>query len=166
MIDLVEPNNIVLRQEIKEQLTGRPIAYQLDYLPLDKNIEILSANKVRVKAKLAASGVGWNISGFSVYFVFEKQNNQWLILDTDFHRKLEADYVFGILKKVFAFGGPLFLLLFAFWLWMLIDAAKRDFDDKAVWIILLLFLNVIGAVLYYFIVKRKNVTRKPLEFKT
>lgn len=166
VIELVEPNNVALRQDIQEQLTGGPIAYQLNYLPLDKNTEILGAGKVRVKARFAASGAGWNISGISTYFVFEKQNNHWLISDTDFHRKLGADYVFSILKKVFVFGGPIFLLLFAFWLWMLIDAAKRDFDDKAVWIVLLIFLNGIGAILYYFIIKRRNVTRKPLELKS
>lgn len=161
---LISPNNQTLQSDIQERIRGG-IAYQLDYSPFDKNVEVINQDQVKIKARFAASGVGWNVSGLSTYFVFEKQNNQWLITDTDFYKKLGADYVFGILKWVLIFGGPIFLLLFVFWLWMLIDCAKREFDDKALWIILLIFLNFIAAILYYFIVKRKNITRKPLEFK-
>lgn len=161
---LISPNNQTLLSDTQERIRGG-IAYQLDYSPFDRNVEIISQDQVKVKARFVASGVGWNVSGLSTYFVFEKQNDQWFITDTDFYKKLGADYVFGILKWVLIFGGPVFLLLFVFWLWMLIDCAKREFDDKALWIILLIFLNFIAAVLYYFVVKRKNVTRKPLEFK-
>ena len=161
---LISPNNQTLQSDIQERIRGG-IAYQLDYSPFDKNLEILGLDQVKVKARFTASGIGWNVSGLSTYFIFEKQNNQWLITDTNFHKKLGADYVFGILKKVLIFGGPVFLLLFIFWLWMLIDCARRKFDDKALWIILLIFLHLIAAILYFFIVKRKNITRKPLEFK-
>lgn len=161
---LISPNNPALQTDVQERIRGG-IGYQLDYSPLDQNVEILNSDQVKVKARFAASGVGWNVSGLSTYFVFEKQNNQWLITDTDFYKKLGADYVFGILKWVLIFGGPIFLVLFVFWLWILIDCAKREFDDKALWIILLIFLNFPAAILYFFIVKRKNKTRKPLEFK-
>lgn len=161
---LISPNNQTLQSDIQERIRGG-IAYQLDYSPFDKNVEEINQDQVKIKARFAASGVGWNVSGLSTYFVFEKQNNQWLITDTDFYKKLGADYVFGILKWVLVFGGPIFLLLFVFWLWMLIDCAKREFDDKVLWIILLIFLNFIAAILYFFIIKRKNITRKPLEFK-
>ncbi len=161
---LISSNNPTLQTDVQDRIRGG-IRYQLDYSPLDQNVEILNSNQVKVKARFAASGVGWNVSGLSTYFVFEKENNQWLITDTDFYKKLGADYVFNILKKVLIFGGPIFFVLFIFWLWMLIDCAKREFDDKALWIILLIFLNFIAAILYFFIVKRKNKTRKPLEFK-
>jgi hypothetical protein len=161
---LISPDNQTLQSEIQERIVGG-IDYQLDYSPFDENAEVLSENQVKVKARFVASGVGWKVSGLSTYFVFEKQNNQWLITDTDFYKKLGAGYAFGILKWVLIFGVPILLLLFVFWLWMLIDCAKREFDDKALWIILLIFLGLIGAILYFFIVKRKNITRKPLEFK-
>jgi len=166
---LISPNNPTLQSEIQERLRCG-ISYQLNYSPSDKNFEILSANKVKVKARFAASGAGWDINGLSTFFVFEKQgfapNQQWLIVDTNFHQKLGPDYVWNFLKKIFIIVGPIFLLLFVFWLWMLIDCAKRDFDDKALWIILLIFLNFIAAALYLFIIKRKNIIRKPLEFRS
>jgi len=161
---LISPNNQTLQSNIQERIRGG-ITYQLYYNPFDKNVEVLGQNRVKVKARFAASGVGWYVRGLSAYFVFEKQNNQWLITDSDFYKKLGFDYVFGILKWVWIFGVPILLLLFVFWLWMLIDCAKREFDDKALWIIMLIFLNFIASILYFFIVKRKNITCKPLEFK-
>ena len=41
-----------------------------------------------------------------------------------------------------------------FWIWMIIDCAKRDFKDKVVWILIIVFLHILGAVIYYFVVKR------------
>ncbi|MCX6694762.1 MAG: PLD nuclease N-terminal domain-containing protein [Candidatus Altiarchaeota archaeon] len=41
---------------------------------------------------------------------------------------------------------------------MLIDCVKREFKDqneKIVWILILALTNWIGAVIYYFLVKRK-----------
>jgi len=165
IISLVSQDNPILRSEIQDRIRGG-IAYQLAYDPFEKNLQVLSDNKVKVTGKFAASGVGWYVNGLSTYFVFEKSSDQqWLITDTDFHRKLGLDYTFNFVKKILAIVGPISLVLLAFWLWMLIDCIKREFDDKALWIILLILLNFIAAIPYFFIVKRKNITRKPLEFK-
>ena len=62
---------------------------------------------------------------------------------------------------------PLFVVLgfllvivaaFIFWLRMLIDCIKSKIEEKTLWIILLVFLNILGAILYYFIVKNKKTT--------
>lgn len=62
-------------------------------------------------------------------------------------------------------GGFVFLIFFAisigililaFWLWMLIDCLKRDFKkdyEKIVWVLVIIFLHILGAVIYYFVVK-------------
>ncbi len=45
------------------------------------------------------------------------------------------------------------------WIWMIIDCAQRKFkksDDKVIWILVLIFLGIIGAIIYYFVVKRNN----------
>lgn len=49
-----------------------------------------------------------------------------------------------------------FVLAFIFWVFMLVDCAKRDFkndNDKVVWIIVIALLGIIGAAIYYFVVK-------------
>lgn len=48
------------------------------------------------------------------------------------------------------------VLLFLFWLWMLVDCLKRDFKkdyEKIVWVLVMIFLHILGAVIYYFVVK-------------
>ncbi len=63
----------------------------------------------------------------------------------------------------FFMTSPLFWVLGAilvlFWLWMFVDCLKKNFKkdmDKLVWIIVLLYLNIVGAFLYYFLVKSKR----------
>lgn len=57
-----------------------------------------------------------------------------------------------------------FLLLFVLsvlgtilWVWMIIDCAKRKFkndNDRVLWILVLVFAGLIGALIYYFVVKK------------
>jgi len=65
---LISPSNEVLQSDIQERIRGG-IAYQLDYSPFDRNVEIISQDQVKVKARFVASGVGWNVSGLSTFFV-------------------------------------------------------------------------------------------------
>lgn len=46
-----------------------------------------------------------------------------------------------------------------FWIWMLVDCLQNQSfqgNDKLIWIVVLVFLNVLGAALYYFLVKSKT----------
>jgi prolipoprotein diacylglyceryltransferase len=52
----------------------------------------------------------------------------------------------------------LIILIIVFWLWMLIDCLKRDFDKRIAWVLILIFLGILGALLYYFMIKRKNIS--------
>ena len=53
---------------------------------------------------------------------------------------------------------------FVFWLKMLIDAAKRNFkneeNEKIVWILIIIFTGLIVALIYYFVVRRKNEKKR------
>lgn len=52
------------------------------------------------------------------------------------------------------------IFLFIFWILMIIDCATRKFKDnmdKVVWMIVIVFLHILGAIIYYFVVKRKNI---------
>jgi uncharacterized membrane protein YphA (DoxX/SURF4 family) len=60
-----------------------------------------------------------------------------------------------------AFWVIIAILAVVFWLWMLIDCLMRDkFQDKLVWILVLVFLHIIGAIIYYFLVKGKDKKKK------
>lgn len=49
----------------------------------------------------------------------------------------------------------LFLAVFAFWLWMLIEACMRkEYENKALWIVLIIIFGAVAAVFYYFMQHR------------
>lgn len=53
--------------------------------------------------------------------------------------------------------GLIALALFAFWIWMLIDCLKYEppeGNDKLVWVFVILFINWLGALIYYFVRRR------------
>jgi hypothetical protein len=46
------------------------------------------------------------------------------------------------------------LLAFAFWVWMLVECATKEAstgNDKLIWVLVLLFTHLLGALLYFFI---------------
>ena len=71
--------------------------------------------------------------------------------------------VFGIFVLLFfliwlfaVVGG---ILLIVFWILMIVDVAKRDFkkeNDKILWVLVVVLASWIGAIIYYFMVKRKD----------
>lgn len=59
-------------------------------------------------------------------------------------------------------GFMLFFLALFFWLWMLADMLERKMEDKIAWTLVILFLNIIGAIMYYLMVysRPKKTTRR------
>jgi len=52
---------------------------------------------------------------------------------------------------------------FAFWVWMLVDCIQRKFkndDEKVVWLLVVILVQFVGALIYYFVVKRKDKKMK------
>ena len=53
------------------------------------------------------------------------------------------------------------LLVFAFWIWMLIDAIQNKGltdGEKVGWVLAIVFLHFIGALLYFFVGRPKRKT--------
>lgn len=63
---------------------------------------------------------------------------------------------------VAAFAGAVAIvgmLILFFWIWMLIDCARRKFKnsvEKIVWIIVIVFATWLGAFTYFIVVKSLN----------
>ncbi len=74
--------------------------------------------------------------------------------------------------KGFLAGGAIVLVILgvigliggAFWIWMFIDAIRFEKEKKVLWIVLLIFLGIIAAIIYYFVRKRKrgHITIPPI----
>jgi cytochrome bd-type quinol oxidase subunit 2 len=46
------------------------------------------------------------------------------------------------------------VLVFAFWIWMIVDCATKEpseGNDKVVWIVIIVFAQIIGALIYFFV---------------
>ncbi len=66
--------------------------------------------------------------------------------------------LFGLLFALISMA--LSLLLFVLWIWMLIDCVKYEpstGNDKIIWVLVIVLLNGIGALLYYFIRRPERI---------
>ncbi len=51
------------------------------------------------------------------------------------------------------------LLLLAFWIWMIVDCAKRKFKndlEKIIWILVIIFTNWVGSLTYFIVIRMYN----------
>jgi prolipoprotein diacylglyceryltransferase len=49
------------------------------------------------------------------------------------------------------------ILALVFWILMLVDSIKRkykDDNDKIVWVLVIVLLGILGAIVYYFVIKK------------
>ncbi|MRR55325.1 MAG: PLDc_N domain-containing protein [Deltaproteobacteria bacterium] len=56
--------------------------------------------------------------------------------------------------------GTIFILLFLFWIFAIIDVVTSDFKEpsnKTIWIVLLIFLPPLGYILYSFMANSQKV---------
>ncbi|MCP5525518.1 MAG: PLDc_N domain-containing protein [Verrucomicrobiales bacterium] len=66
-----------------------------------------------------------------------------------------ANFGLGLIELLFVF--PMFLLGivgFIFWLWMLVDCVTNEpseGNDKLIWVLIIVFTNLVGALVYFFI---------------
>jgi TctA family transporter len=69
-----------------------------------------------------------------------------------------AGTLLGLLLLFILLTIAVFILTVIFWIVMLIDSIQRkykDSNDKVVWVLVIIFTGIIGALIYYFVVKRK-----------
>ena len=60
----------------------------------------------------------------------------------------------GLPEVVLIFSFGLAILGGAFWIWMLVECATKEPDtgnSKIAWVIIIIFMNFIGAGIYYFV---------------
>lgn len=64
--------------------------------------------------------------------------------------------IFERAKPLLMIFGPLYLIGFIFWIWMLVDVCKRPIHNKGGYIVLVIFLNWLGALIYFFTARKKH----------
>ena len=64
-----------------------------------------------------------------------------------------------IIAAFIAAGIVIAILILAFWIWIIIDCAKRKFKndlEKIIWILVIVFTNWVGALVYLIVIKIYN----------
>ncbi|MBS3091413.1 PLDc N-terminal domain-containing protein [Candidatus Pacearchaeota archaeon] len=64
-----------------------------------------------------------------------------------------------IIAGLGAFAMLIALLVFLFWIWMIVDVAKRHFKndaEKIVWILVVVLAGWLGALVYFIIIRSTN----------
>lgn len=71
-----------------------------------------------------------------------------------------GDFLFWPFSLAFAGVGIIIAILFViFWIWMIIDCAKRKFKndlEKIIWILVIVFTTWLGALVYFIVVRMYN----------
>ena len=53
--------------------------------------------------------------------------------------------------------------LLGFWIWMLVDCIKHESDEgnnKLIWVLIILFTQLLGAVSYFFVQRRERLRKQ------
>ncbi len=64
------------------------------------------------------------------------------------------------LLPVFSLFAGIGLLCTAFWIWMLIECATKepgDGNEKLIWILIIIFTHLIGAIIYFIVRRPKRI---------
>lgn len=101
----------------------------------------------------ALSSIMWSINSYAAWAQAKCMvNGKEVPCEQAFQTlKTWAGLGFGAIIAFFV----LLVLGFIFWLMMLIHASIKPIENRGMWIVILLFTSIIGAVAYYFAVKRK-----------
>ena len=71
---------------------------------------------------------------------------------------MALEYVFiGLIILLVIAIIALIIAGFVFWIMMIIDVSRRNFkesSEKAIWVLLIVLTGLIGATIYYFVVKK------------
>lgn len=67
--------------------------------------------------------------------------------------------LFGVLFIIWLLFIAAAIFAFVFWVIMIVDVSKRNFkkpDDKTMWVLVVVLAGIIGAIVYYFVIKKPN----------
>ena len=74
--------------------------------------------------------------------------------------------ILGVLGAgIFTIGiAALVIFIFVFWIRMIIDCVNREFknpNDRIVWILVVIFLQLLGAIIYWSVIKKPASSSVP-----
>lgn len=141
-----------LKEEIITTLAGRKI----DFGESIDSFKEVEGGRVKVKGSYSFKSGNTSIDGLSNFFTFEMTRDGWLLYDTNFYKKFNSSEAFWLVGIIFGAVFIIMIPLFAFWVWMLVDAITKLTESKVAWILVIIFAGFVGAIIYFFLVYRRR----------
>lgn len=135
---------------------------------------VATDNTVRLDCVFTLYGVnaGTTLSFDPVptYFILSPGGTGWQVIETDLSTTVDGFPAFdmdffmtdfwNIFLKMFFWIWLLNLPVIAFVIWMMIDAWKRDPENRVMWLVMMIFLGYLAAFIYYFSTRRKKIAEQ------
>ena len=166
-VSIVSPSNYRLRGGIADIIAKRNIVYEcfISYVLKEDNVYTIADGAFQYIDDATVKIIGlcnleekigfinFTKNSFSNYFIFQKNGDEWYLIDTDFCESLDMKMIYLCIFVA--------MLIFMFWIWMIIDCVQRNFNRRGRWLALILFLNILGALIYFFCIKLKQWKNEP-----
>lgn len=135
---------------------------------------VATNNTVRLDCVFTLYGVnaGTTLSFDPVptYFILSPGGTGWQVIETDLSTTVDGFPAFdvdffmtdfwNIFLKMFFWIWLLNLPVIAFVIWMIIDAWKRDPDNRVMWLVMMIFLGYLAAFIYFFSTRRQKIAEQ------
>lgn len=102
----IDTSNSELYNNIQKYLKSMEIRYQLEGITVENDTYY-------IETKIAASGIGWNVSGFTTNYEIKEIDNEYKIVNTDLFDTVGTENVFKFVLKIFGIIGGVILGIIA-----------------------------------------------------
>lgn len=165
MLGIVNPQDQVLQEAMKDVIS-KGMTFYLDVTPFSETVQVHNQSTIEVRGIYTASSYGlvrkFTVENVPAVFKFGKINGKWYLTSTDLVEQSKMEYwmkVFLTILNILTVVAVGWLIL---WMWMLIDCIRRDMRYKLLWLLALIFLGLPTSIIYYFVIKRRNIRRQPV----
>ena len=114
----IDTSNTELYNNVESYLHSLAINYKITNITEENDT-------YTIEAKIAAAGIGWNVSGLTVKFELKEINNQYKITNTSLFDVIGIENVLSFILKIFAIIGGVLLILIVIIVIIVIRVRKK-----------------------------------------
>ncbi len=133
-----------LKENIRKNLSGK-VSIGITWI----KSENIWDTQIKLTWTYTAKWENWNKSGFTTYFLYQEENGNWSIVDTDIYNA-------WVIWKFIIIAFMIIIPLFIFFFLMLINCAKKPNQPwKIKWLLIIILIPFWS--LFYFFMGRKSL---------
>ena len=118
----IDTSNTELYNNVEKYLHDLRINYQITNITEENDI-------YTIETQIAAEGIGWSVSGFTVTFELKEIDNQYIITNTNLFDVIGIENVFSFILKILAVIGGVILIIIVIIVLIVIRMKKKNKGD-------------------------------------